>query len=199
MGQTAGNLPLTDGASGVMDIFLVRHGEAAARWGEEPDPGLSAAGQQQAMQVAEKLGLSVAGNTLLLSSPLRRALETAQPLAQRVGLPVQQEVAFREIPAPVPLLQRQAWLRRFMQQQWSEQEEALVYWRDSALSHLLALNRPAVVFTHFLVINSVVGRVLRREETLCFWPDNGSITHLRRSGTGLALVELGSEMQTTVN
>jgi probable phosphoglycerate mutase len=182
-----------------MDIYLVRHGEAAASWAEDADPGLSATGQLQAEQVASTLARSVAGNWLLLSSPLRRALETAEPLAQRMGLPVQQHAVFREIPAPVPLPQRQAWLRLFMQQGWGEQGEALLSWRDSAFKHLLNLDRPAVVFTHFLVINAVIGRVLGREETLCFWPDNGSITRLRRTGTRLELIQQGVEMQTAVN
>ena len=29
-------------------IYLVRHGEAAASWGDHPDPGLSELGQKQA-------------------------------------------------------------------------------------------------------------------------------------------------------
>ncbi len=182
-----------------MEIFLVRHGEAAASWGEDPDPGLSALGRQQAAAVAEALAPRLTAGTRLVSSPLQRARETADPLANELGLEVQEYAAFREVPAPVPLPQRQAWLRQFMQQDWSEQEAGLVAWRDTALEHLLALQSSAVVFTHFLVINAIVGQVLGRAETLCFWPDNGSITHLRRSGDTLSLVEQGAEMKTVVN
>ena len=109
------------------------------------------------------------------------------------------DAVFREIPSPVPLAQRQAWLRQFMQQQWMEQGDDLKAWRRSALDRLLALQQPAVVFTHFLVINAVVGQVLERSETLCFWPDNGSITHLRHTGSNLELVARGIEMATHVN
>jgi len=38
-----------------MDIFLVRHGEAAASWGESPDPGLSELGRRQAEVAAALL------------------------------------------------------------------------------------------------------------------------------------------------
>lgn len=182
-----------------MDIFLVRHGEAAASWGEDPDPGLSALGRDQAGAVCEALAARLGAGTRLVSSPLRRARETADPLAARLGLPVEEDAAFREVPAPVPLPERQAWLRQFMQQQWSEQAAGLVDWRDTAVAHLLALPSPAVVFTHFLVINAVVGQVLGRGETLCFWPDNGSVTHLRREGDVLSLVEQGAQMKTVVN
>ncbi len=182
-----------------MDIFLVRHGEAAASWGEAPDPGLSVLGRQQAEDAATALRQHVGQHTLLISSPLQRALETAAPLARELQQAVHTDAVFREIPSPVPLAQRQAWLRQFMRQQWMEQGDDLKAWRRSALERLLALQQPAVVFTHFLVINAVVGQVLERSETLCFWPDNGSITHLRHTGSNLELVARGIEMATHVN
>jgi broad specificity phosphatase PhoE len=182
-----------------MDIFLVRHGEAAAGWGQSSDPGLSELGLRQAEEVAEALLPRLSADTALLSSPLARARETAIPLAEALEKPVVVEDVFREVPAPVPLPQRQPWLRDFMQQQWPGQPPSLTQWRDRALTELLEQSQPAVVFTHFLLINAVVGRVLRRPEILCFWPDNGSITQLRHSGDTLELVSLGREMETVVN
>jgi broad specificity phosphatase PhoE len=182
-----------------MKLFLVRHGEAAASWGEDPDPGLSELGRQEAEAAAVHLRKQLGDDTLIFSSPLQRAIETAEPLARLLQQTVLEDKAFSEIPAPVALPQRQDWLRQFMQQQWSEQGDALVAWRTNALQHLLLLNRPTVVFTHFLVINAVVGQVLERPETLCFWPGNGSITHFRHVGSSLELVALGQEMDTIVN
>jgi broad specificity phosphatase PhoE len=181
-----------------MDIFLVRHGEAAANWGEESNPGLSQLGQQQAEDAAAHLRQHIGEDTLVLSSPLQRAVETASPLATRLRIAVREDEAFREIPSPVSLPRRQLWLRQFMQQQWSEQGEELLTWRTDALQHLLKLTQPAVVFTHFLVINAVVGQVLDRNETLCFWPGNGSITHFHHTGSSLELATLGKEMETIV-
>ncbi|NQX87773.1 MAG: histidine phosphatase family protein [Halioglobus sp.] len=180
-----------------MDIYLVRHGEAASGWSDDADPGLSQQGWEQAETVADTL--AHLSDVRVVSSPLLRAQQTAAPLAARVGLPVEKDTAFREVPAPVPLGQRQAWLRQFMKEQWSLQVGALLAWRDTARARLLALESPTVVFTHFLVLNAVVGQVLGREDILCFWPDNGSITQMRRDGDCLSLVELGAEMQTSVN
>lgn len=182
-----------------MDIFLVRHGEAAASWGEDPDPGLSDLGRQQAAEAADLLARQLSNSTLVLSSPLRRAVETAKPLAEILRQDVQEDIVFREVPSPVPLAQRQTWLRQFMQQQWYEQDKDLLAWRAASLHRLLQLSQPAVVFTHFLVINAVVGQVLKRPETLCFWPANGSVTRLRHNGSGLELLALGEEMNTPVN
>ena len=182
-----------------MDIFLVRHGEAAASWGESPDPGLSTVGVQQAESAAAQLMQHLHDHTVIWSSPLRRAVETAGPLARAMRQSVQEDAAYREVPSPVPLSQRQVWLRHFMQQKWPEQGEDLLAWRREIFQRLLELPAPAVVFTHFLVINAVVGQLLDRDEILYFWPANGSITHLRHNGAALELVALGDAMPTQVN
>ncbi len=182
-----------------MDLYLVRHGEAAASWGQSADPGLSELGRQQAEEAASALLPGLVPEVQLVSSPLARAQETAQPLARHLQAGVDVNSAFAEVPSPVPLEQRQVWLRQFMQQRWADQDAGLLRWRDTAFETLLNVPAPTVVFTHFLVINAVVGRIQGRAETLCFYPDNGSITHLRQSGNTLELVELGREMDTLVN
>ncbi len=184
----------------MIDIYLVRHGEAAASWGQAPDPGLSPLGHEQAIAAGRALQPKLTGETVrLISSPLSRALETAAPLASELGLAVTIDDAFREIKAPVPLAERQAWLRQFMKQRWDQQPQSLHEWREQALLQLLAMDSPAVVFTHFLVINAVVGQIRAAQETLCCWPDNGSMTHLRSDGERLELVTLGAQMSTVVN
>ena len=182
-----------------MDIFLVRHGEAASSWGQSADPGLSELGIEQAQTAAQALHGRLADDVQLVSSPLARARDTAEPLASVLQLPVHINDAFREIAAPVPLAERQAWLREFMQQRWEEQPEGLHQWRQRAVTQLLEMQRPTVVYTHFLVINAVVGQLLEAPNTLHFWPENASITHLRKKGQSLELVELGAQMPTVVN
>jgi len=183
-----------------VDIFLVRHGEAAASWGQDPDPGLSALGERQAVAAAELLQPRLGSYVQLISSPLKRAQETASPLAGSLELPVGINDAFREIPAPVPLADRKTWLRGFMQQRWVEQPPELLAWRDRALGQLQALTVPTVVFSHFLVLNAVVGAIENHPDTLYFWPDNASVTHLKlRPDGSLQLLELGQQMDTVVN
>lgn len=183
-----------------MDIFLVRHGEAAAAWGQDPDPGLSDLGKEQAMATTEKLLPKLGDAIQVISSPLLRAQETAHPLLKvRQGELVINN-AFREIPAPVPLADRQTWLRGFMQQSWSEQPEGLLQWRANALAQLQELTTPTVIFSHFLVLNAIVGAIEARPETLVFWPDNASITQLELGSNGeLSLVALGDQMDTVIN
>ncbi len=182
-----------------MDIFLVRHGEAAASWSESADPGLSELGWHQAEAAADALEPLLPKGAQLISSPLQRARETAEPLAKRLGANVTIDPVFREVPSPVPLEQRQAWLREFMQQEWREVGEELTAWRHAAYDAALAFEAPTVVFTHFLVLNAVVGVIEDFPSVLRYWPDNGSVTHLRRDGNALELVQLGEQIKTHVN
>ncbi len=182
--------------------FLVRHGEATAHWGEEEDPGLSALGRQQAEQAAEELvARRIPQDCAILSSPKARARETAAPFAARLRREVSLAPPFREIPAPVPLAERRDWLRAFLRERWSSCHHAEVLaWRQGLFDGLSALDRPAAIFTHFLVINTVVGYALGQDEVLAFWPDNGSVHEIAiLPGGSLQVVRLGAELETVVN
>jgi len=80
-------------------ILLVRHGETEwnrlGRWQGHADPPLNDAGRDQ----AEALGAQLDGDGIaaVYSSDLRRASETAQIVADRLGLVVTEDRALREI------------------------------------------------------------------------------------------------------
>jgi phosphohistidine phosphatase SixA len=70
--------------SDTLIVFLIRHAEKAD---DSRDPPLSDAGKQRAEGVARLLG--DAGITRVWSTNLLRTRHTAQPLAERLGLPVE--------------------------------------------------------------------------------------------------------------
>lgn len=112
-GRSGGSAPSTPGGSvraprpSVGDpttLLLIRHGRTplteagrfSGRNGE--DPALSAAGEQDAARVADVVaGLGgpgglladVAGPSVVVCSPMRRARQTASVVAERLGLPVE--------------------------------------------------------------------------------------------------------------
>lgn len=65
------------------DLLLIRHAKAT---GQAPDAPLTPDGEAEARRLADTL--SGAGITRIVSSPWRRAVETARPLAARLGLEV---------------------------------------------------------------------------------------------------------------
>lgn len=66
------------------DLLLIRHAKAT---GQAPDAPLTPDGTEAAQWLAH--ALADAGITRIVSSPWRRALETARPLAARLGLTVE--------------------------------------------------------------------------------------------------------------
>lgn len=177
-------------------LYLVRHGEAAASWAEAPDPGLSERGLMQAEQAAS--ALAERGITAILSSPLARATATAAPLAARLELPVTMDRRYRELPSTVQLPERAAWLAGIMRARWAEVGTELGAWRDEAWHSLLGCSQVTAVFTHFMLINAVVSRAIGAEQTVCFEPDNGSITELEVTGGAMDVVRLGAVRATRV-
>lgn len=180
-----------------MDIYLIRHGEAAAEWGKQQDPPLSPLGHQQAAQACELL--RHAKSLQLISSPLQRALQTSTPLAKMLDASVRIEPAFREIPSPAQIHDRQSWLRGVMQQQWPQQDIALQQWRDNAWQALNALSQPSAIFSHFLVINAMVGKLTGNQAVVNFMPANASVTHLVKAQGQLRLISHGAELDTQIN
>jgi broad specificity phosphatase PhoE len=73
-------------------VYLVQHADKAPTPG---DPGLTQRGRGQAARTGQWL-VAQAGVAALFSSPLRRAVETAQVIATTTSLPMQHDLRLRE-------------------------------------------------------------------------------------------------------
>jgi broad specificity phosphatase PhoE len=181
----------------VTRIVLVRHGQAAAGFNADLDPGLSETGRQQAERAAS--ALASLDTRHLLTSPLRRARETADPLASRWGVSPLVAPAFGEIPSPTDdLAERTAWLGSFMRGTWDGASPLLMSWRASVLRGLHALPDDAVVFSHFIAINVIVGEANNDRRVVCFHPDNASRTVVDVADGSVRVHELGHQADTVV-
>ena len=101
-------------------IYFVRHGEAEAGFGSHRDPGLSELGRTQAVATAKHLA-SVRTHIPIFSSPLLRAQETAQELANIWDSPITIEDRIAEIPSPIEdLTDRTTWLANVMAGAWHD-------------------------------------------------------------------------------
>ncbi|CAN5797331.1 hypothetical protein BH24ACT3_BH24ACT3_14410 [soil metagenome] len=179
-------------------LTLVRHAHAAAGYGDHPDPGLDDVGRAQAERVAAALAHS--GPLPLVVSPLRRTLETAASLAARWASDLTIDRTVGEIRPPIEdLAGRRAWLADAMAGSWSDLDDASRRWRDEVLASVRAQPGDAVVVTHFIAINAIVGSATHDDRVVCFAPGNGSCTIVEVDGTGrLQVIELGAEAVTEV-
>ena len=178
--------------------MLVRHGKAAAGWSDDLDPGLDDLGRQQAQAMADRLHLF--GPLPLYSSPLRRCYETAEALGDRWGVEPTVTPDVGEVESPTTdLAARGAWLQTFMGSTWAAQPDELHAWRRRVLDFLRSLEgQDAVVVSHFIAINVVVGAALGDDRVVCFAPDNCSWTVIDVDGGSFQVVELGRQATTEV-
>jgi broad specificity phosphatase PhoE len=185
-------------------VHVIRHGRPAATWGgEDEDPGLDAMGLAQAMTVArEILALPAAQRpTRVVSSPLRRCRETAEPLADALGVAIEIDPRIGEIPTPAALTaaERPDWLRRAFGGRWDEMIGDLDYvgWTRNVAAALCE-HAGAVVFSHFVALNAAVSVATGSAEVMVFRPDHCSRTVFEIDDDRLILVEKGREAQSQV-
>lgn len=184
-------------------LYVIRHGKPAAGWGDDDDPGLDATGQAQAEAARDRLLALPPGERpwRVVSSPLRRCRETAQPTATALGVEVEIDPVVGEIPTPAALstADRPAWLREVFGGTWREIEGDMDYegWR-TAIVRYLASRPGAAVFSHYVAINAAVSKLAGEERVLTFRPDHASISVFETDGETLTLVTRGPEAVTGV-
>ncbi|WP_290651224.1 histidine phosphatase family protein [Aquisalimonas sp.] len=182
-----------------LTLYLVRHGRAASSWHEARDPGLDETGRNQAEALAERLDQRIGQALRVVTSPLRRARETAEPLARRWGVAAEVEPRVAEVPSPgLSLAQRGEWLLGLFDSRWPELDAGLWQWRAQALEALQECREDAVYVTHAVMINAMVSALTGDDRVLVFRPDYCSVTVLAWVDGRLALRERGAEARTQV-
>ena len=192
----------------MINIYLIRHGKASAGW-DTVDPNLGIKGKKQSEKIAIKLSNLAKEPFDIFSSPLKRCIETAKPFSEITKKKIKIEDKVIEIPSPVKNLKhRVVWLKRVLPLTWEEliaDKETNVskidyfLWRENILKFFLSLNKDTFIFTHYLVINSIVSYLRKSDKVVFFNPDNTSLTHLSLSTKKLKIVSLGNEASTLIN
>lgn len=185
-------------------LYLIRHGKPASTWGgADEDPGLDETGRAQAEAARDWLLSRPEGERpeRVVSSPLQRCRETAEPTARALGVEIEIDPVVGEIPTPQALhpSERPSWLRQAFAGTWGQIQGDLDYdaWRREIVASLRARGDTAV-FSHYVAINAVVSHLLGDDRVLHFRPDHASITVLETDGAELVLVEKGREAATGV-
>ena len=136
--------------------------------------------------------LAPLGPLPIVTSPLRRARETAAPLEERWGVTARVEPAVGEIPSPTDdLAERAAWLGRVLRLPWEDWPPPLEGWRESVAEAVRSIGADAVVVTHFVAITVAAQR-------RAFRPDYCSRTVIETEGRRIRVVELGQQRADTV-
>jgi broad specificity phosphatase PhoE len=183
-----------------MQVLLVRHAlPLRSEPGQGSDPDLSDEGVAQIARLPEALARFPVSR--VVSSPQRRAIQTAEPVAAARGLAVEVDDRFaeydRDLPAYIPVEQ----IRAENPQEWerltqgrlpsSVDEDAFRARVLAAVDDLVATGDPedtVAVFSHGGVINLLLHEILGTARLLSFLVDYASVTRLLYSRSGQATV-----------
>ena len=192
-----------------MEVLWIRHGEPeriAPGTGVRADPRLTAAGREQAKRLAE--WLAVEQVDAVLSSPLRRAIETAQPIAAAVGREVETFEGIVEydvnsdhyIPTEELRVTRDERWTAMVEGRWdefgAELPEIFRARVDEAVNAIVDRfpgGRVAAV-CHGGVINVAIGSVLGIAQPLWFEPGYSSISRMLAARSGIRSVASLNEL-----
>ncbi|MCS7275921.1 MAG: histidine phosphatase family protein [Dehalococcoidia bacterium] len=184
---------------GATRLYLIRHAQSLSNTGEArewSDPPLTEVGRLQAQRLADRLARQ--GLDAILSSPSRRALETARFIADATGLPVEVEEDLREVvmgspdndPRQLQGEAAEALARRLAREmRWdafpgsegSRAARSRVRGIMDRIARRYEGRRVAVV-THFGFIQTYLSIVLGVRRDFLFYTFNASITSVRVKG-----------------
>jgi len=183
-----------------MQLLLVRHAlPLRSEHGEGADPDLSETGLQQVARLPEALARFPISR--VVSSPQRRAIQTAEPLAQARALNIDIEDRLaeydRDLTSYIPIEQ----IRTELPDEWARMaqghlpstvdEDAFRARVRGAVDDLVAAADPdetIAAFSHGGVINVILHEILGTARLLSFPIDYASVTRLLFSRTGQATV-----------
>jgi len=186
-----------------MDLLWVRHGEPeriAAGTGVPADPALTARGREQAERLAQWLASE--SIDVVLSSPQRRARETAEPIARVHGLEVQVTNGLMEYDSQsdsyIPMEELRATndpqLSAMYEGRWedfgAEPAELFRTRVASSMDEIVAAHpgRRVVAVCHGGVINVAFAIALELDRHLWFEPHYTSLSRMVASRTGVRSV-----------
>lgn len=186
-----------------MQLIFVRHGKPKVVEGDN-DPVLSDDGRAQAERLAD--WLSQRGIERVVSSPMRRALNTAEPTSKLLGLELEIVDGLAEVGRGGPGYRGVEELRKDPVRWGNFLDDPVTFFggdpivfRQTVLSSVAGLFNGHVsgrtaVFTHGVPINVVISHVLGLKRVMHFLPDYCSLT--RAAGSSLADLTLESINET---
>jgi len=176
-----------------VQLLLVRHAlPRRSELGQGADPDLSEEGMEQAKRLPDALARFPI--TRLVSSPQRRALQTAQPVADARGLTVDVDARLAEYDhglshyTPIEEASQED-LQRLIDGHLpgNVDEGAFIARVEAGVDDIVAAadhEDTVAVFCHGGVINAMVHQIMRTERLLCVQVDYAGVTRLLSSRDG---------------
>jgi broad specificity phosphatase PhoE len=176
-----------------MQLLVVRHAlPLRSEPGEGSDPNLSEEGVEQAKRLPDALARFPISR--IVSSPQRRAKQTAQPVADRLGLAVDVDDRVAEYDyelehyTPIEEASEED-VKRLIAGHLpgNVDEEAFIARVNAGVADIVAKadhDETVALFCHGGVINALLHTIMQTERLLCVQVDYAGVTRLLSSRTG---------------
>lgn len=191
-----------------MQLILIRHARPARERlaGAGADPGLTEEGHRQATLLARYLVASEHRPDAVYASPMRRARDTAEPLAKLAGVEVTYEEELAEFDRDSSVYIPNEEYEGDRYQQW--QDLLRGYWHGhwfdleafrktvfEAVEGIIANHErgSVAVVCHSGVINAYLAEALGTRDSMFFQPDYTSLTRVRAGRNRLRLLTSANE------
>jgi broad specificity phosphatase PhoE len=176
-----------------VQLLVIRHAlPLRSEPGQGSDPDLSAEGVEQARRLPDALARFPVSR--LVSSPQRRAVQTAQPVADALGLPIDIDDRLaeydRDLTHYTPIEEAsQEDVQRLIDGHLpgGVDEDAFIERVMAGVADIVAAAKhedTVAVFSHGGVINALVHRLMETRRLLCVQVDYAGITRLLSSRQG---------------
>ena len=183
-----------------ISLIFIRHGEAASSWVSHEDPGLSEKGLEQSKAILHREDLQDLKNYKFISSPRKRAIETSRPLVKKFNKKIVIDETFNEIPSSdVDNNKKRQWLEKIVKMKKSDLPKNILDWQQKIYASVLESKCDAVIFSHFMVINSLISNILESDTIFYFYPDNTSVTKIFLNNGEVKSFQIGDNKKTHVN
>ena len=183
-----------------IEIIFIRHGEAANRWGDHPNPGLSKKGIVQSNNLLKHKELQHLEKYSFLSSPKLRAIETAEPLAKKFNKEVVIDDTFIEIPSDnIKSNDKQKWLEEIIKCKNNDLPNFVKSWKRNIFDKTQSFNINVVIFSHFMVINALVSALAKTDKLLYFYPDYTSVVKIVMKDSKFDYFKIEGNKKTSIN
>jgi broad specificity phosphatase PhoE len=181
-----------------MELLLIRHARPSRHEPVEgpADPELSEIGRRQADSLADWLADEKID--AVYSSPMRRAQETAAPLADRLGLKVKSEPDLAEYDAAAASYIPIEELKAAGDPRWLQLPDDIPGFQERVVAAIEAIvgdhgSGTVALVCHGGVINVYLSWVLKTDEALFFLPHYTSISRVLAAGGGRRSVDTLNE------
>ncbi len=183
-----------------INIIFVRHGEAASPWQDHDDPGLSNSGRKQSKKLINNKLLKSLSDYDFISSPKKRAIETSSPLSRFFKKEVKINHSFTEIPSNnIEKSKKNIWLKNIVKIDKVDLPSNIIQWSEKVFEETISFKKNTIIFSHFMVLNSLVSKLTKNKSILCYYPEYTSTLILKIENERITSFSIDGEKKTHIN